>query len=255
MGVHLDKQVSNTENEELLEAFNELFLKFKELNSSYKLLKSENELLHENLGSLNNSEINKLKEINHELFSENSSLTNTNRHLKKECDLFKVRISDLDKNITSIKSKYETISHNVGKFNKGKEDLNNLLSIQKIPNNRHGLGYTPKVKPKPNNISHNESKNNHAFIYTKFVKSKHDNSFPNIIKLNNYVKPTNTLRDINKHKLNHIKSNFIWVPKNSVLFDRQQYINEYIKNICNSEHYLCRNEGKPNTYWVWFPKN
>ena len=41
-----DNQVStNFDNEELLEAFNELFLKFKDLNASYKCLKTEKENL------------------------------------------------------------------------------------------------------------------------------------------------------------------------------------------------------------------
>jgi len=39
-------KVSNiSENEELLDAFNELFMKFKKLNASHKCLKIENEKL------------------------------------------------------------------------------------------------------------------------------------------------------------------------------------------------------------------
>ena len=50
-----DDQVSN--NEELLDAFNELYFKFKQLSSSYKLLKNENENLNNTLVSPYTSEI------------------------------------------------------------------------------------------------------------------------------------------------------------------------------------------------------
>ena len=50
------------------------------------------------------------------------------------------------------------------------------------------------------------------------------------------------------------KSNFIWVPKNACLIDRNNYIVDFKKNICNSANYLCKNKGKPNSNWVWFPK-
>ena len=85
--------------------------------------------MHDNLVSPHSSEITELKENNHALFSENRNLTNNNRFLKKECDMLKTRISDLDINVSSLKSKYEIISKNIGKFNKGKENLNNILLV------------------------------------------------------------------------------------------------------------------------------
>ena len=83
-------------------------------------LKIENDKLHNDLVFPHSSEIDNLKEMNHALFSENKTITDNNYFLKSECDSLKSRISDLDLNIISLKSKYEVISKNIGKFNKGK---------------------------------------------------------------------------------------------------------------------------------------
>ena len=48
--------------------------------------------------------------------------------LKKETISLNSRITILDKEMTSFKIKYEDLLKNVTKFNKGKENLNDLLS-------------------------------------------------------------------------------------------------------------------------------
>jgi hypothetical protein len=240
-----DDQVSN--NDELLDAFNELFSKFKQLSASYKLLKNENENLKNTIVSPYSSEIQNLKDLNNDLFSENNKLTNNNRVLKSECDLLNHRISDLDLNVSSLKSKYEVISKNVGKFNQGKENLNNLLSYQLPTHRRNGLGYSSKVASSVSNLQ----KKNYAFLYSRFVKSSNHANIENNVKsdsMHAYSHVKNSFKHISQ------KSIFIWVPKNSCLVDKNNYIEDYKENVCNSINYLCKNRGKPNSHWVWFPK-
>ena len=157
------------------------------------------------------------------------------------------RISNLDKDISCIKSKYEIISSNVGKFNKGKEDLNSLLSFQKNSNSRHGLGFSSKLSSKTNDVSYSniyqisKVKNNYAFLYSRFVKSSKNQNFENYDN-----------SKVSMHK--YSPSLYLWIPKNISLIDRNDYIVDYKKNICNSVNYLCKNKGKPNSNWIWFPK-
>jgi len=192
--------------------------------------------------------------MNNELFSENKILTNNNHILKSECDLLKCRISDLDLDINSLKSKYEIISKNVGKFNKGKENLNNLLSYQLPTNSRHGLGYSSNSNVASS--TSNMQKNNHAYLYSRFVKSTNHTLVKDGMKTDSML-VTHTSRVMhakNNLRKNSQKSNFIWVPKNACMIDRNFYISDFKKNICNSENYISYNIGKPNSYWVWFPK-
>jgi FtsZ-binding cell division protein ZapB len=239
------------ENEELIDAFNELFTRFKQLNSAYKVLKNENDTLNNVCISPHSIEISELKELNNSLFSENQKLTNDNHFLKNECDSLNDRISILDNSVSTLKSKYEIISENVGKFNKGKENLNNLLSVQNISKNKHGLGYSSKVSHHVNN-----KKNNHAYLYNRFVKSKHDSSYD--VKKNSMHNITPTFDDV-KYRMfpRTIKhhSISIWVPKNISLKDRNDYIFDYKNKICNSVDYFLSNKGTPNSTWVWFPNN
>ena len=258
MGIDKENQVSTNDNEELLNAFNELYIKFKQLNSSYKLLKIENDKLNNDLVSPYASEIDSLKEINHAFLSENRNLANNNHFLKTECDFLKSRISDLDINVNSLKSKYEIISKNVGKFNKGKENLNNLLSYQKSSNNKQGLGFTSKSSLNSNVeiISSSSSQNikkKHAFIYSRFVKSTNNHTYANYEKKNDSMHiPYKS--SIVASKNDYHQSSFLWIPKNSSLEDKNAYIADYKKNVCDSIKYICYNKVKPNSYWVWFPK-
>jgi FtsZ-binding cell division protein ZapB len=212
-------------------------------------LKSENNTLNSVCISSQNIEINDLKELNNSLFSENEKLTNDNRFLKTECVSLNDRISCLDNSVSSLKSKYEIVIENVGKFNKGKEDLKNLLSFQTNSQNKHGLGYSSKVDSK---------KPNHAYLYGRFVKSKNVSS--NIVK--KYLHVSNPISDFTK-KSSHVhiprisRNNClsIWIPKNISCLERNAYIHDYKVNVCNSENYILSRYGTPNTTWVWFPKN
>ena len=247
-----DDQVSN--HDELLDAFNELFLKYKQLNSSFKILKNENENLNNTLVSPYASQIEDLKEKNKELFSENYKLSSHNQLLKKECEFFKVRISNLDDNVKSLKTKYETILMNVGKFNKGKENLDNLLSYQLPATSKQGLGY---VSNSSNEKTYSSmQKKNYAYLYSKFVKSNYHAHSDTSMHASSKVFSHND-RKMHMKKVackNILKSNYIWVPKNACLSDRKIYLSNYKKDICDSKNYLSYNVGKPNSYWVWFPK-
>jgi hypothetical protein len=191
--------------------------------------------------------------MNNALFHENKKLTENNRILKNECDSFKSRISDLDLNLKLLNSKYDSMSNNVVKFNKGKEDLDNLLSFQKPLSNKFGLGFNSKSKLNCNiansysNI--NIGKQNHALLYSKFVKSN------NMVDYAKYNDSMHALDNRNVSKYSNLrKSCYLWIPKNLCMNDRNVYISNFKRNVVNSENYISHNIGKPNSYWVWFPK-
>jgi len=237
-----DNEVS--ENSELLDAFNELYEKFKRLKVSHRFLKSENERLNFELVTSHSSQVEDLTELKDKLLIENDSLTNENVFLKNECKCLNVRISDLDSSISSLKSKYDSMLLNVSKFNKGKENLNSLLSFQKPSNNRLGIGF---VKAKSHSHAFHASKNvNHAYMYSNISRNKHintDRSFNlNVCSSVKNRLPTST------------PSMFIWVPKHASVHDRNKYILDFRQNICNSDKYVYINKGKPNSKWIWTPK-
>ena len=148
-----------------------------------------------------------------------------------------------------IKSKYETISKNVRKFNKGKENLNNLLSYQKPLNNKQGLGFNSKTKLNSNiassSSSINKVKQNYAFLYSIFVKSKNNHDYAKFDK-NDDTMHVSYKKVVSKYS-NHNKSCYIWIPKDLSLEDKNDYIEDYKKNICNSSNYICHNIGKQNS--------
>ena len=94
------------------------------------------------------------------------------------------------------------------------------------------------------------------FLYSRFVKSTNHALVKDGMKTDSML-VTHTSRVMhakNNLRKNSQKSNFIWVPKNACLIDRNFYISDFKKNICKSVNYLCKNKGKPNSNWVWFPK-
>ena len=136
--------------------------------------------------------------------------------------------------MTSFKIKYEDLLKNVTKFNKGKENLNMLLSSQKMSNNHFGLGFSKDNMYKPTHVGIGFSK-------TNFVKSTHlHNPYNSFVKRN----------DISKR----IRCKYIWVPKNLNNVDKNVYIASYIHDVCNSKNYVYTNKWKPNSNWIWVPK-
>ena len=59
-----------------------------------------------------------------------------------------------------LKMKYDEMSANVNKFNKGKTNLNDLLKYQHPANHRQGLGYSKKNVPKPSLTPSSSGKTN-----------------------------------------------------------------------------------------------
>ena len=97
-----------SENEELLDAFNELYETFVRLKTSHNFLKGENKRLLEEISELNsstfsNSQEIELKEENYSLLKENECLSNENKYLKSECNDLNIRINNLEKDISSFK--------------------------------------------------------------------------------------------------------------------------------------------------------
>jgi hypothetical protein len=227
-----------SDNLELVDAFNELLENFKRLKASHRFLKNENDRLNFDLVTSNSSHVNELTELKDKLLLENDSLTKENIFLKNECNSLNARISDLDSSISSLRSKYEIIFSNVSKFNKGKENLTNLLSFQKPAHDRLGIGF---VKSRPHtHVSHVSRYGHHAYLYANSSRSKHvrnacDNSIRN-------------------RSQSSIPSIFMWIPKNVSMHVRNKYVLDFKQNICNSDNYICVDKGKPNSKWIWSPK-
>ena len=131
--------------------------------------------------------------------------------------LLKVRLTDMDTNLSSLSKKHETMAENVARFNKGKAKLDDLLKDQIPKNNRKGLGFASTSGTKPTS--------------SKGGYKKYGKSFKKI-------QPSS-------------KSYFIHVPKMLNNNDRSIYIHSYFTNVIHNEDY----KGKPNNTWVWFPKN
>ena len=145
------------------------------------------------------------------------------------------------------------MSNNVVKFNKGKEDLDNLLSYQKPLNIKHGLCFNSKSKLCSNIASPSSNINivnqNHASLYSRFIKSN------DIVDYAKCDDSTHVLNNIVVSKYSKLrKSCYLWIPKNLCINDRKLYVSNFKKNVINSENYISYNIGKPNSYWVWFPK-
>lgn len=143
----------------------------------------------------------------------------------------KSQITDLNDKITSLDNvilnrnkDFDKMKTDVDKFNKGKDNLEKLLSTSKHTRNKHGLGYTPKAKSKKNSIQN-----------TKFVKATKFKPKPRKLKL----KPPN--RFIN-----------LWVPKRVDDIEKEKYIDNFINKVHSSNDYILK--GHSNTSWVWHPK-
>jgi hypothetical protein len=244
-----DEEVSN---QELLEAFNDLLENYKRLKTSHRFLKGENDRLNFELVTSTSSQLDGMTKDYDKLLLENNTLSKENVHLKNECHTLNSRISDLDSSISILKSKYDCMFLNVTKFNKGKENLNSILSIQKPLHDKVGIGF---IKPKHTHVSRISKPIHHAYKYAKPYRPK-TGTFRNHIKpsiCDNLIlhRSHDTIRT--SHDRTH--SIPIWVPKNLSSHDRNTYILDYRKTICNSEHYFLSYKGRSNPTWVWFPKN
>ena len=60
--------------------------------------------------------------------------------LKENIDL-QNSVEKLENENCELKEKLDKITNNVSKFNKGKQDLENIIKISKPSRNRNGLGF------------------------------------------------------------------------------------------------------------------
>ena len=92
----------------------------------------------------------------------------------------------------------------MSKFNKGKQDLENLIKTSKPSGNRNGIGFKNSSKQKGNNAK------NISYIKT---------------------------RSFSKSKLN-IKNMKIWIPKTNNNLIRQKHINNFVENVVYNKNYI-----------------
>src|SRR3954469_20341871 len=131
------KEVCRTsEYIELLTAFNSVLNKYKEV-------KNENKSLTQDAHNLQLHNESLIKDLNTSLHIQ-ENLDNVKKiHKKtvKENEHLKEKNLCLEKEISEVKVKYEEISANVKKFNKGKEKLHDLLKFQNNDKNKFSLGF------------------------------------------------------------------------------------------------------------------
>ena len=134
--------------------------KINRLELEVGMLKDENIISEEELEL--SQEKNKCSLVENETISidfgkvklEKDNLLKENTNLKSNIETLKVENLEL-------KEKLDKITNNVSKFNKGKQDLENLIKTSKPPGNRNGIGFKNIPKQKGNNIK------KYSFIYQK----------------------------------------------------------------------------------------
>ena len=172
--------------EELINAFNDIYDKYKTLKTSYKLKNKQNE----ELANTNNQLINE----GEKLLNENEELSIKNTELNMDLKHMRIKISNLEKDIKDLKEKSNDLFNTVVKFTKGKENLDLILSSQKPSLYKHGIGFSP-FKDKPNKNGFIRASTNENYI---FVIKKH-----------------NAPRRVQRDRFGRIKTSptKIWVPK------------------------------------------
>ena len=229
-----DDQVWNF-NKEIMNVLNDMKKGYKVLRIDYKTslvevdrLKMINEMLTEEKQCLED-EVERLNGLNDDsklesfekLKSENESLRSENLSMKSEIIDLNDKITSLDNVILNCNKDLDRMKTDVDKFNKGKDNLENLLSASKPFNSKHGLGYTPKTKSKKSSTQ-----------TTKFVKAAKFKPKPRKLKLN----PPN--RFIN-----------LWVPRKLDNIEKEKYIDDFINRVHLSDDYILK--GQSNSSWVW----
>ena len=122
----------------------------------------------------------------------------------------------------SLKTRLDSITKNVSNFNKGRENLSNIIQNSQSTSNKRGLGFTQKyIAP-------------HRRIQNKKILSS-----PKSIRVN----------PKRNDRTNSIK---IWVPKTNNSLIRNKYIKSFLENVHKSQNYIFK--GNTESTWVWFPK-
>src|SRR4051812_38217069 len=131
------KEVCKTpEYIELLTAFNTVLNKYKEVKKETKILTQDSH----NIQLHNESLISEVKTFLH-IQDELDKIRKIHSKTVKENENLKEKNLCLEKEISEVNAKYEEISTNVKKFNKGKEKLHDLFKYQNNDKNKFGLGF------------------------------------------------------------------------------------------------------------------
>ena len=128
----------------------------------------------------------------------------------------------LELDYASLKSKLDNITRNVSNFNKGRENLSNIIKNSQSTSNKRGIGYSKKHIAPP--------KSNHNRRLVSKPKSIIENS---------------------RKKIDE-KSIKIWVPKTNNNLIRNKYIKTFIEKVHKNQDYVYK--GNTESTWVWFPK-
>ena len=122
----------------------------------------------------------------------------------------------------SLKTRLDNITKNISKFNKGRENLSNIIENSQSTSNKRELGYTQKyIAP-------------HRRVQNKKILSS----------------PKNNI--VNPKRIDRTNSIKIWVPKTNNSLIRNKYIKSFLENVHKSQNYIYK--GNTESIWVWFPK-
>jgi len=141
----------NPKLEEVLEAFNEIHEEAQRLVVLNKKLKSNLKLHLTKLASTQ-SELDKLKQENEKVFSSykapscDSTFTSFNMDDYKSLQIeFENLKKDHYAELMKLQTELSCLKDRFRKLNKGKNDLNHMLSVQKHTTNKTGLGYNKQT--------------------------------------------------------------------------------------------------------------
>ena len=156
---------SEIDTEELLDAFNVLYEKYKNLK-----VKSKDMTLNiDQLNSINDTLIEEGKKL---VFA-NEELDQKNIELNMSLGQMKYKIKNLEKDISSLKDKSNDLLNTVTKFTKGKQNLDLLLSNQRKSLHKHGIGFSLfQNTPYENGFIRETTKEKYVFVISKQNSNK-----------------------------------------------------------------------------------
>ena len=219
-----------------------------ELSKECEFLKVNNNILQNEISdskenfeklqsSLDNSESQILG-----LKTENGTLKRKNSELNKEIDDLKNNKISFENVNSDFGNKFDKSANKFAKFNKGQNDLNDILSCSRPLHDKSGLGY---------NKTNHRTSTRYAFMYYKNLTAS---TKERVTRRSNFYRNSNasmTRNIYNRSTKRNINRNYlsIWVPVNWK--NREKYIDDYFDSVVKNKNFIFKGTIKP--LWVWLP--
>jgi len=250
-----DEVHSNLSFDDMIEIASELDNKYRTLRKIHKecpakinrlelevdMLKEEKKILEEEILKLQNlnktlfnsdsDNILDFKQDNERLVNDKNILKSTIVNLEDKIDVLTKDNVTLKQQTVELEKKVFDLSTNISKFNKGKENLSQLINSSKPSNNKKGLGFD-KIK-------------------SKIPESKNTSLYSNFHKSGKKIQSITSKKKSYAQKFENQRSIKIWIPKSNYVLIRQKHINKFLIEVHLNKNFKFQNSTKPS--WVWLP--